>query len=91
MHLLMCLIKHTKLSIWYYLYLRFPVSPKVFIIQGMILLILDIPSEWSTILYQCFSAAFIMSRYITNHVNELFSIHILDFSSFYMEIILWKF
>lgn len=88
MHLLMCLIKHTKLFIWCYLYLRFPVFPEVLIIQGMILLILDILWDWSTILYQHFSAAFIMNKYITNHFNELFSIHILDFSSFYMEILL---
>lgn len=84
----MCLIKHTKCFISFYLYLRFPVFPEVFIIQGMILLILDILWDLSTILYQHFSAAFIVNRYIANHVNELFSIHVLDFSSFYMEIVL---
>lgn len=88
MNLLMCLIKHTKLFIWCYLYLRFLVFPEAFIIQGVILLILDILWDWSTILYQHLLAAFIINRYITNHVNELFSIHILDFSPFYMEIIL---
>lgn len=59
----MCLINHTKHFI--YLYLRFPVFPEVFIIRGMILLILVIKEYFSPGVYQHFSDAFIMNRYIT--------------------------